>query len=358
MLFEVLPDPRAFAAPAGDGTIQVLQFHRPIPERVPIGHFEAGGREVVDEIVDRSDYLQWIQQACAACGDGLEVRFYDHFEEGFDATVLDSLQEIRRLSIDGLPSIRHPEAVGRLPKLTSLRFGPRRIGDAKVLGSLGVHRLTRFTLSGTPTPAIDLAPLGEARSLRWLRLLGHGKNTKAIGGATSLVELAIQPSSIFPLEFMNRLERLETLKFVLGSTLSIRAIEALPALRDLSFRQVRNLEDLGSLERFPRVRRLQVIDQPRVESLELGRRNAALEHLYLYSVPSLRTIAGFPALPALTSLFAYDSRLDLLRSALPSTLTHFQLMTKRVGGRAAHEAQVREKGLIPAVHPDAHFFYK
>jgi hypothetical protein len=33
-------------------------------------------------------------------------------------------------------------------------------------------------------------------------------------------------------------------------------------------------------------------------------------------------------------------------------------MTKGVKGRAAHEAAVRERGLIPAVHPDAHFFYK
>jgi hypothetical protein len=93
---------------------------------------------------------------------------------------------------------------GRLPKLTSLRFGPRRIGSSKVLAALGVQRLTHFTLSGTPSPTIDLAPLAEAHSLRWLRLLGHGKNTEAIGGVASLAELAIQPSSTFSLEFMKR----------------------------------------------------------------------------------------------------------------------------------------------------------
>jgi len=101
-----------------------------------------------------------------------------------------------------------------------------------------------------------------------------------------------------------------------------------------------------------------VIDQPRVEVLNLGSRNAALEHLYLYAVPRLDAIAGFSLLPAVRSLFAYDSRLDLLRCELPSTLTHVHLMTKGVKGRAAHEAAVRERGLVPAVHPDAHFFYK
>jgi hypothetical protein len=210
------------------------------------------------------------------------------FEEVFDASVLDSLPDVRRLSIDGLSDLRHPEAVGRLPKLTSLRFGPRHVGNSRILAELGVHRLTHFTLAATPTPTIDLAPLGEARALRSLRLLGHGKNTEAIGRVTSLEELAIQPSSKFSLEFINRLVSLESLKFVLGNANTIRPIEALPELRDLSFREVRNLEDLGHLERFPRLRRLQVSDQPKVAELTVGSGNAALEHLYLYSVPRLR----------------------------------------------------------------------
>lgn len=358
MLFEILPDPRPLIAAREEATVQVLQIHRPIPERVPVGHFESAGREVIDEIVSRTRYLEWIQQACAARGDGLEIRFYDHFEEVFDAAVLDSLHGIQRLSIDGLPHLRHPEAVGRLPKLTSLRFGPRHVGDSRILSALGVDRLTHFTLASTPTPAIDLAPLAEARSLRSLRLLGHGKHTEAIGHITSLSELAIQPSSKVSLEFMNRFASLESLKFVLGNCRSIRPVEALPTLRDLSFREVRNLEDLGELERFPRLRRLQLSDQPKVAELHVGPRNAALEHLYLYSVPRLHTLGDFSGLPAVKSLFAYDSRLDLLRSELPSTLTHFRLMTKKITGRDAHDTQVREKGLIPAVHPDAEFFYK
>jgi hypothetical protein len=358
MLYEILPDPRALVAAKGEAAVQVLHIHRPIPESVPVGHFEANGTEVVDETVSRAVYLDRIQQACAALGDGLEVRFYDHFEDVFDASVLDRLPGIRRLSIDGLSQVRQPEAVGRLPDLTSLCFGPQRINDARILGALGVHRLVHFTLAETPAPAIDLAPLAEARSLRSLRLLGHGKNTEAIGHLSSLRELAIQTSSKVSLEFINRLVSLESLKLVLGNTSSIRAIEALPALRDLSFREVRNLEDLGDLQRFPRLRRLQVSDQPRIGALHVGRRNAALEHLYLYSVPRLQALEGFSSLPAVKSLFAYDSRLDLPWSALPATLTHFQLMTKAVRGRGEHDAQVRARGLIPDVHPDATFFYK
>ena len=78
MLYEILPDPRALAAAKGKA-IQVLNIHRPIPERVPVGHFDAGGVEVVDEVVSRTAYLDRIQQACAALKDKLKVRFYDHF---------------------------------------------------------------------------------------------------------------------------------------------------------------------------------------------------------------------------------------------------------------------------------------
>ena len=359
MFYEVLPDPRALVVPKQETlAVQVLQIHRTIPDTVHIGHFDPGGVEVVDEVVDRTAYLDLIQQACARLGDRLEVRFYDHDFGEFDASVLDHLDQIRRLSLDTLETLSHPEAIGRLPKLTSLRFGPRRIDHAGILGAVGVHRLEHFTLASTPTRALDLAPLGEARSMRSLRLLGHGKNTEAIGRLVSLDELAIQPSSKFSLEFINRLVSLRTLKFVLGSARSIGVVESLDALRDLSFREVRNLEDLGSLERFPRLRRLLVSDQPRIAALQVGRGNAALEHIYLYNVPRLETLKGLSELPAVKSFFAYDSRLELPWSELPATHTHFQLMTKAIKGRDAHNAQVRAHGLIPEVHLDSQFFYK
>ena len=72
--------------------------------------------------------------------------------------------------------------------------------------------------------------------------------------------------------------------------------------------------------------------------MQVGRGNAALEHIYLYSVPGLKMVKGL--------------------SELPATLTHFQLMTKAIKGRDAHNAQVRAKGLIPNVHRDSQFFYK
>lgn len=313
---------------------------------------------MVDALVSRADYLDRIQQACARFGEALEIRFFDHFDDGFDANVLDHLPGIRRLSIDGLFEIRNADAVGRLPRLASLRFGALRHGDASILAAMRADRLTHLTLAEAGTPVVDLTPLASSRSLRSLRMLTRGRNMDAIGSIASLSELAIQLSSKVPLDFIDRLQGLETLKLVLGNCASIAPIGALPGLRDLSIREVRNLEELGPIERFPRLRRLQISDQPKIADLHVGPRNLALEHLYLYSVPRLQAVHGLSMLPVIRSLFAYDSRLDPDWTGLPPTLTHFQLMSRLIRGRAAHEAQVREHGLIPAVHPDATFFYK
>lgn len=360
MRYEVLPDPRALQ-PQDGADPQVLQIHRPIPERVPIGHFESRDGavdEIVDEVVGRAEYLALIQQACARLGNGLRLRFFDHFEVGFDASVLDHLDEVRDLAIDGMEHVRSPEAVGRLPRLRSLLFGPWGKQAPKVLSALGVERLEHFTLAGTPNPRVDLAPLAAAQGLRTLRLLGRGKNTEAIGHCAALTELAMVPSDKFGLGFVGRLDRLEVLKLVLGNALSMEAIGTLPALRDLSLFEVHHLEELGNLQRFPRLRRLQLSDQPRIAALQVGPENTGLEHMRLYSVPGLATIRGLADLPALKSLWAYDSRLDPRWDALPRPLTHLHFLTKKMKGRDEHAAALRAAGFNPDVHPNSHFFYK
>ncbi len=54
---EILPDPRALVALNAPGAVQVLHIHRTIPESVQVGHFAAGGVEVVDDVVSRTVYL-------------------------------------------------------------------------------------------------------------------------------------------------------------------------------------------------------------------------------------------------------------------------------------------------------------
>lgn len=332
-----------------------LQIHAPLPEQVRVGHYDPSGRELIDATVPRAEYLGRIQEACAKHGDALLVRFYDHGGDTFDAAILDQLPAIRRLSIGSMQHVLNPEAVKRLPCLRALTFGAVGKQRIDILDTLGVQRLEEFTLAETPTPLIDLAPLGQSRSLRRLRLLARGRNTEAIGECASLVELALHASDKFDLGFITRLQGLEVLKFSLGKVASIAAIGPLPALSDLSFDEVHMLEELGDLQRFPRLRRLQISYQKRLKRIKVGPANAALEHI---KVSGLDEIEGFYGLPALESLWMFDTKFAPDWSRLPPTLTHFLLMPKALGARAKHAAEVRAHGLIPEPHPEATFFYK
>jgi hypothetical protein len=358
MLYEILQNPLNYLKYEDAKEPVFMNVHRSIPERVPVGHFTDQGEEIVDETIPRAEYLDRIQQVCAALGERFGLRFYDHTSDVFDATLLDHLSEVRTLAIDSLGRASNLDAVARLPKLKDLRFGPAFAEGADALARMGVERLVKFTLAGSPSPPLDLTPLGRSTSLRELRLLGRGKNTAAIGAIPSLRELALHPSPKESLEFVGGLQGLEVLKLVLGRKESIADVPPLPNLRDLSCFEVALLQDLGDLQRFPSLRRLQLSDLKRLPEIVTGPGNQALEHMRLYSVPGLHTVHGLSALPALKTLWAYDSRLTPAWSELPRSLTHFQLVTKAMKGRKEHEAEVRAYGLIPDLPSEAEFFYK
>ena len=354
MLHEVFLNPRAPYA-SDDGTRWTLQIHSTLPEQVKIGHYVMESTEpVVEEVVSRDEYLRRIQEACAEHGEAYTVRFYDHLD-GFDASVLDALDEIRTLVIDPYSPMQNPEAVGRLPKLTRLGFSPRGKNRPDILSLFRLERLEHFALGETTTPLTDLSPLREAQKLRTLRVLAQGKNVEAIGDCAGLTELSIHPTEKAPLDFINRLERLEVLKFSLGRMTSFAAVGPLPNLRDLSFDNVALLEDLGDLQRFPRLRRLQISYQRRLKTLQVGRGNAALEHI---NVGEIDHIEGFSELPALISFDNFAGKFAPDWSQLPPTLTHYSVAPRGLKAREKHHADVRAHGLDPEPHPEATFFYK
>lgn len=354
MLHEVFLDPRS---PYSDDerTQFTLQIHSMLPDQVKIGHYVMESLEpVIEEVVSRAEYLRRIQEACAEYGEAYTVRFYDHLD-GFDASVLDSLDEVRTLVIDPYSPMQNPEAVGRLPKLSRFSFSPRGKNRTDILSLFRMERLEYFTLGETTTPLTDLSPLREAQKLRTLRLLAQGKSTEAIGDCAALTELSIHPTDKVPLDFINRLQQLEVLKFSLGRTASIAGIGPLPNLRDLSFDNVALLEDLGDLQRFPRLRRLQINYQRRLKTLRVGPGNSALEHI---NVSGIDHVEGFSELPALLSFDNFKGGFAPDWTELPPTLTHFALDPPGLRARAKHHAEVRAHGLDPDPHPDATFFYK
>lgn len=136
---------------------------------------------------------------------------------------------------------------------------------------------------------------------------------------------------------------------------SIAEIESAPSLRDLSFHWVHTLDDLGDLQRFPTLRRLQIGLQKQLKTLRVGPANVGLEHI---RADGIDAIVGLSELPALKSLYVFKGGLDVDPSALSPTLTHFALIPGGLKARQKHQAEIRARGLVPEAHPDASFFYK
>src|SRR5205085_8465229 len=125
-------------------------------------------------------------------------------------------------------------------------------------------------------------------------------------------------------------QQLEVLKLSVGKIRSIEAIGALANLRDLAFNWVHTLEELGDLQRFPALRRLQIEQQKRLKVLRTGAGNAALEHI---SAEGIDEIIGFSDLPALKSFWNFNGKFAPDWSALPKTLTNFEPVTPRLKNR-------------------------
>ena len=65
--------------------------------------------------------LKSINSLCKVFGEKLPVRFYGHYQNGFDASVLKHLPDVQWLLIDCLQDISNSEAVFQLPKLKRRR---------------------------------------------------------------------------------------------------------------------------------------------------------------------------------------------------------------------------------------------
>ncbi|MBX7527149.1 hypothetical protein [Qipengyuania vesicularis] len=306
------------------------------------------------ETVSSETFVGLLNEACETLGERLCLYFYS---QPLDGRLLRTFPRVQNLQVSAF-DFEHPEVVGELEHLKVFCHDVAFCDDPKRLEKIGVDRLTRLTLVETPDRKLDLAPLADARTLETLRVMGQYKNVEAIGELSQLREFVFYPSKSLDLGFLETLTSLEVLKFAVGGMQSLESLGGLPNLRDLSFEWVRFLEDLGDLQRFPRLERLRMNDQKRVGRIVTGAGNAHLKHINLGGMQELEAIEGLGELPALVSLYAHSTGLDLDRLDLPGSLTHLLIVPKRMKERQPVEQTIRARGYIAEEHPDSDFFYK
>lgn len=151
---------------------------------------------------------------------------------------------------------------------------------------------------------------------------------------------------------------LRALRLLLGSSESIEDLQDLPAMEELSITQMRFLSQIGDLQRFPSLRVLSLCNQPRIEWIKTGMKNASLERVWLENLPNLESLNGLVTLSSLKSLAAIKIGLALDQIDTPVRLTHLFLHTGRLGDVDAIKDEVEMRGLAYAYYPGLHIAEK
>ncbi len=272
--------------------------------------------------------LKAVNKLCALFRDKLEVRFYAHYSDVFDAAILKHLPEVRSLTINCLMDIVNEDEILSLSNLRKLRFGVYNFDRPAFLADLDLRRLTNLTLSENRKRNFDLAPLSECENLEQLMLEGHIKNIAALSGLPKLRKLFLR---MIPkrqsLDFANSLPQLRAMDICLGGRENIDELEH-PGLENLEVVLVRALNSLGDLNRFPNLRRLVVRDQIRLHSISV--RDSILEEIGIYNCKNLEQIDGLLELQNLRRFQSYISKLDLdalLNATWPKSMESVELYT-------------------------------
>lgn len=277
----------------------------------------------------------------ATCGTALEIRFFGASAVAFDADVLRALPRAVNLSLDCHMRAIHLEQLGELGHLKRLHLGVHHLAELDILALDTLRGLEALSLGETGKGQIDLAPLRHWPQLAQLHTTGHVKNIDAITALPALTQLSLsQVKSRDEVDFISAMPALTRLRFILGGRISIAHVTA-PLLEELEVVRVRGLEDLGDIGRFPRLRRLSVEDQIKVQEVRLGE-NPALAWLVLRNCKTLARLHGVAALPALGNLAVYLTQIDidaLLAGGLPATLKHLTLAT----GKRKRDEEIRSR---------------
>ena len=333
-----------------------VQFDRPIGDVLLIVDPEEDDFDKWP-LVPSAPYLERLDALCARWGDQLHVRFYAHYSEVFDGETLKRLPNIHSLSADCLSEAKNLAAIAELEHLSKLHLGVFELDDKAILEKMPVNRLRELTLSATNTKALDLAPLASATRLRKLYLDGHHKNIASLTALAGLREFTFNAKKNLDLGFVNGMCGLEALKFNLGGTETIEAIQ-LPNLKDMAFTMVRGLSELGDMQRFPKLRRLLMHDQQHIERVRFGAANQALEHLWFYNCQKLLEIEGLGECDKLKSLRWMFTNKDPATLSLPKSLTHLHMLSGKRKEEPQEIAAIEAMGYKAADHPGASFFYK
>ncbi|KTC34162.1 hypothetical protein AO265_41630 [Pseudomonas sp. ABAC61] len=295
--------------------------------------------------------LEQIDALCARYGQRITVRFYNHYSSrSFDGRTLLALPNVHSLSLDGLETLDHFQAIGSLHQLRELALEVFRADLPGLLALPNLERLHSLRLCLDQGPAIDLAPLAHMPELHSLHLSPQGHDLEILPQCPSISTLSLHrlPANT-TLGMVADMSGLRSLSVAFSSREQMPELHS-TCVRELEIMRVRGLERLD-LDGFPQLEVLKIEDQAQLRRLDL----AGLERLHQLSLINLKTLRELSGLKTsnITDLRIIKAPqvdvLTLIDSQLPPSVQHLKLLS----GKHAVDKQVEARQLqlgIPQPH--------
>jgi protein phosphatase 1 regulatory subunit 7 len=314
-------------------------------ERAVIESKIAEGNHVIlqfDKPIYSGELLRQINNLCGEFGRQLEVRFYGHYGNCFDASVLHSLPDAAALSVDCLTEATNLSALSDLRNLRHLSLGVYRLEEPDFLKRLQLQNLETLCICETAKSNFDLAPIQTCNKLSELGLAGHTKNIHCLQNLPALRQLSVSGiSKKQSLDFVSKIQPLKRLVIILGGRANISEIQH-PTLEELEIIRVLGFNNIDSLEAFPALRLLAIEDQIRLEQVCFTPSIKNLQAFGIFNCKTLRKLEGLNYLTKLRSVRIGMTALNIdsiLQQGLSASLKVFAFYT----GKSKENAIIRKR---------------
>jgi hypothetical protein len=289
--------------------------------------------------------LEQIDGLCRVHGHRVEVRFFGHRKNVFDAGILKYLPSVQSLSIDCMDDIENESQIAKLEHLRRFSFQVQNLDRPQFLSTLNTDSLEVLTLMGTRKNNLDLTALARAHRLRKLTVERHRKGIQHVTGAPLLEQLALWG---YPraqsLAFVADLAALRYLGIIRGGRETLDDVRH-DTLQFLNVTWVNGLHDLGPIRRFKELRGLLVSDQIRLDSIDLT--GSSIKMLGLDNCKHLKELVGLDDLSGLEQFSAIRTALPLDRlrdRTWPKSLRVLRLLSPSQRWNEATRAKLADLG--------------
>jgi protein phosphatase 1 regulatory subunit 7 len=251
----------------------------------------------------------------------LLIRFYSHYNGGFDCKLLEQIPNVKALAIDCIKSVKNVSALMDLKHLKKITLGIFELEDLDVLSFDSLKNVEKLSILDTKTNKVNLEFLAEFKNLRYLQIAGQTKNINQVSHLTQLKTLSLNSIRKTPLTFVNGLKSLETLRIILGGRDNINEIDE-NKIENLDVIWVRGFNDFSVLKNFTKLKSLLIQDQIQLKELHFPKLEL-LEDVKILNCKSLNVITGLEKLSSLTGLRISESKIefnDFVKLSFPEKL--------------------------------------